>query len=79
MRFASWHSPSARGRRQEESGEIDYGPLTGLIGSWKGDEGMDVAPEPDGKEESPYYETLECVTAGGTASGTGPVILEVRA
>jgi hypothetical protein len=22
---------------------IDYGPLTGLIGSWKGDKGMDAA------------------------------------
>lgn len=118
--------------------DIDYGPLTGLIGSWKGDKGMDVSPEPDGTEENPYYETLEfvaagdvqnyeeqklaivsyhqvvsrksndevfhdqvgywlwdaasqtvmqtitiprgvCITAGGTASGNGPVVLEVRA
>ena len=117
---------------------IDYGPLTGLIGSWKGDKGLDVSPEPDGIEENPYYETLDCVaagdvenyeeqelaivryhqvvyrksndevfhdqvgywlwdaasetvmqtltipravsvTAGGRASGTGPVVLEVRA
>ncbi|MBW2290584.1 MAG: hypothetical protein JRG90_22590, partial [Deltaproteobacteria bacterium] len=38
---------------------IDYGPLTGLIGNWKGDKGMDVAPEPDGSEESPYWETID--------------------
>ena len=23
--------------------DIDYGPLTGLIGTWQGDKGMDVA------------------------------------
>jgi len=37
---------------------IDYGPLKHLIGTWKGDKGMDIAPEPDGVEESPYYETI---------------------
>ena len=38
--------------------EVDYGPLTALIGEWFGDKGMDVAPEPDGPEHSPYYETI---------------------
>ncbi len=38
--------------------DIDYGPLAPLIGTWRGDKGMDVAPEPDGTEHSPYYETL---------------------
>ncbi len=38
--------------------ELDYGPLTPLIGQWRGDSGMDIAPEPDGPEHSPYYETL---------------------
>lgn len=38
--------------------EIDYGPLTGLIGTWKGDKGLDIAPEPDGVENNPYYETI---------------------
>jgi len=36
----------------------DYGPLTGLIGTWEGDKGMDIAPEPDGTENNPYYETI---------------------
>jgi len=44
--------------------DIDYGPLSGLIGSWKGDKGMDISPEPDGTEENPYYETLEFEAAG---------------
>ena len=38
---------------------IDYGPLACLVGTWKGDKGMDVSPEPDGStEESPYFETI---------------------
>jgi len=37
---------------------VDYGPLTGLIGTWQGDKGVDIAPEPDGIENNPYYETL---------------------
>lgn len=37
---------------------INYGPLAALIGVWKGDKGMDIAPESDGTEENPYYETI---------------------
>jgi len=37
---------------------LTYGPLAGLIGTWKGDKGFDLSPEPDGKEESPFYETI---------------------
>lgn len=43
---------------------IDYGPLTKLIGTWEGDKGMDVAPEPDGTEKNPYYETITFDAAG---------------
>jgi hypothetical protein len=43
---------------------IDYGPLAGLIGLWKGDRGMDVAPEPDDDEYNAYYETLVFEAAG---------------
>jgi len=30
--------------------DIDYGPLAGLIGTWTGSKGLDIAPEPDGTE-----------------------------
>lgn len=40
------------------SDEFDYGPLAGLIGTWKGDKGIDVAPEPDETERNPYYEEI---------------------
>jgi len=44
---------------------IDYGPLSHLVGTWKGDRGLDIAPEEDGTEErNEYYETLTFEEAG---------------
>lgn len=37
---------------------FDYGPLTGLIGTWEGNKGKDLAPEPDGTEINEYHETI---------------------
>jgi hypothetical protein len=37
---------------------IDYGPLSYLLGRWHGDQGVDVAPEEDGPESNRYYETI---------------------
>ena len=48
--------------------DVDYGPLAGLIGTWKGDKGIDIAPEPDGVEESPYYETITFEAGGDVAN-----------
>lgn len=44
--------------------EVDYGPLKSLIGEWTGDKGYDIAPEPDGIEENPYYETISFSEGG---------------
>ena len=44
--------------------EIDYGPLAGLRGSWKGDKGRDESPEPDGIEKNAYTETIHFTPAG---------------
>ena len=41
-----------------EANDLDFGPLTDLIGVWTGEEGVDVAPEPDGAENNPYFETI---------------------
>ena len=41
-----------------EISNIDYGPLSGLIGSWYGDKGVDMAPEEDGLDENLYYENI---------------------
>lgn len=37
---------------------LNYGPLTGLIGSWYGEQGKDVAPEPDGPEHNSFREAM---------------------
>ncbi len=54
--------------------DIDYGPLTGLIGSWKGDKGVDVAPEPEGVENNPYYETLIFEAIGDVTNAESQVL-----
>ena len=54
--------------------EVDYGPLVELVGVWQGDKGMDIAPEPDGTEENPYYETIT-FTAGGDLSNAESQVL----
>lgn len=48
---------------------IDYGPLTVLLGTWQGDKGQDVAPEPDGEEHNSYYETITFSEAGDVTNG----------
>ena len=44
--------------------DIDYGPLAGLIGTWRGDNGIDVAPEPDDTERNSYYENITFAAIG---------------
>jgi hypothetical protein len=44
--------------------DYDYGPLTPLIGHWYGNQGKDVAPEPDGTEYNDYYESIIFEAAG---------------
>jgi len=43
---------------------VDYGPLTQLIGTFTGDKGLDIAPDPDGIEENLFYETIVFSEAG---------------
>lgn len=38
--------------------ETNYGPLDNLIGSWEGNKGKDIAPEPGGTEVNSYYENI---------------------
>lgn len=44
--------------------KVDYGPLAQFIGTWKGDKGIDIAPEPDGEENNPFYETIIFTDSG---------------
>lgn len=57
---------------------INYGPLAALIGTWEGDKGVDRAPEPDGEERSPYYETLVFEAAGDVTNAEAQTLSVVR-
>ncbi|MFT5050374.1 MAG: hypothetical protein ACI8QZ_001775 [Chlamydiales bacterium] len=61
-----------------DTDDMDYGPLAGLIGTWEGDKGMDVAPEPDGTEESPYFETIVFDGAGQVENAESQCLAVVR-
>ncbi len=71
--------------------KIDFGPLQHLIGTWKGDKGMDIAPEkPDPKdpkavvrktllkEESPYYETIVIEPFGDVTNAEEQTLVVLR-
>lgn len=60
------------------SDAVDYGPLSGLPGTWQGDKGLDVAPEPDGAEESPYFETISFEAIGDVTNAESQVLAAVR-
>ena len=56
---------------------LNYGPLQVLVGTWKGDKGLDIVPIEDGTEEhSPYEETIE-YTEGGDLKNAGKQHLAV--
>lgn len=57
---------------------MDYGPLTGLIGAWEGERGLDLAPEPDGDEATPYYETLVFEAAGEVTNAEEQTLAVLR-
>jgi hypothetical protein len=57
---------------------INYGPLACLVGVWRGDSGMDVAPEPDDVERNPYYETIRFDAAGDVTNAEEQTLSVVR-
>lgn len=57
---------------------INYGPLAALVGTWKGDKGVDRAPEPDGEERNPYYETIVFEAAGDVTNAEQQTLSVVR-
>ena len=60
------------------SDAIDFGPLKGLIGKWTGDQGTDVAPEPDGPATSPYFETITFSEVGGVTNAESQNLVAVH-
>jgi hypothetical protein len=45
--------------------------LLELLGTWKGDQGIDLAPKPEIDEENPYYETLTFELLEGDIENAG--------
>jgi hypothetical protein len=56
----------------------DFGPLAGLIGIWTGDKGTDIAPEPDGSENNPYFETITFSAVGGVTNAEAQDLMAVH-
>ena len=54
--------------------ETNYGPLKHLIGSWQGDKGQDIAPEPEGTEVNSYYENITFKGLGETENAESQVL-----
>lgn len=61
-----------------DSDVVNYGPLALLVGKWYGDRGMDVVPESDGIEKSPYFETIICEEAGDVTNAEQQVLSVIR-
>jgi hypothetical protein len=57
---------------------IDYGPLAALVGTWEGNKGVDRAPEPDGEERNPFYETIIFEAAGDVTNAERQTLSVVR-
>ena len=56
------------------SSQIDYGPLSELIGIWKGNRGTDIAPDPEGSEKNPYYETITFNPVGEVTNAESQIL-----
>lgn len=58
--------------------DVNYGPLAALIGIWKGNQGKDIAPDPEGTEENPYYEVMEFEGIGEVSNAESENLVAVR-
>ena len=57
---------------------INYGPLHQLIGSWRGDRGLDISPEPDGDDKNAYYDEMTFIPSGATDNAEEQYLVSVR-
>ena len=58
--------------------DIDFGPLSALIGKWEGDRGLDISPEPDGEKRTEYHETIVFEPVGGVKNAEKQTLYAVR-
>lgn len=62
----------------DETQPLDFGPLAGLIGTWRGDKGVDMAPESDGEERNLYFEELIFEEIGDVTNAESQVLTIIR-
>ncbi len=43
---------------------LDFGPIAGLVGTWQGDKGVDVAPGKNAPQVAAYFETITVKVVG---------------
>jgi len=64
--------------KEDREDKVDYGPLLGLLGIWEGDKGLDLSPEPEGSEESPYYESIVFQGVGNAENAESQLLAVLR-
>jgi len=72
---------SDKGKTMNENSTIDgidYGPLALLIGTWKGEKGVDKAPDTDGEERSLFYETILYEPIGAVTNAKKQILAILR-
>jgi hypothetical protein len=57
---------------------VDYGALHQLIGTWRGEKGLDVAPAPDGEEKNAYYDEITFIPSGAATNAEEQKLVTVR-
>lgn len=50
--------------KSTEINGLDFGPIAGLVGTWEGDKGVDVAPGKTVPQVAPYFETITIDVVG---------------
>ena len=58
--------------------DVDYGPLSGLTGTWSGDKGTDWSPEKSGLNKNEYFETIVFTPAGEVENAESQVLAAIH-
>ena len=57
---------------------VDYGPLHQLIGTWRGEKGLNVSPEPDGDEKHAYHDEITFAPSGPAENAEEQQLVSLR-
>ena len=58
--------------------DVDYGPLSHLIGTWTGDKGVDWSPEKAGMNKNEYHETIVFSAVGEVENAESQVLAAIH-